>query len=400
MFSLQIAPRFLILARALRMANFLLPVAALFYVDKGATIGDLFLIQGIWGVSIFFLEIPSGYIGDILSRKKVVAFSFLMAVFAFMTIALGYGFWALLCAELMLGFSWALYSGTAEAYYHDLLQSRSKQHKLHNKLAKLESYSMLSLTLSTLAGGFLYTWFGTNFCAWLTTGFCLIGFIIVCLLPDIKETRRVVAQDVNKLQDILNISKFTVKHPEIKWLILFPAFFGALTFVLMWGLQPVMVEKNIPTYIFGFVMSFNMFCRTGWAHFSAVLLDKIKLRKTARVLFYILCCGSVASIVILSVHNSLIVYALLGLMALASASQMAIEIITNTFIHHRIKSDERSTVLSVKSMICMMMSGVLMISLKPLIDGIGMQETFMVCALILISTFIAMKKLLKLHIKE
>lgn len=400
MISLKIAPRFLILARALRMANFLLPVSALFYVDKGATIGDLFLIQGIWGVSIFFLEIPSGYIGDIMSRKRVVAFSFSMAVSAFITIALGYGFWALLTAELMLGFSWALYSGTAEAYYHDLLQSRSKQHKLHNKLAKLESYSMMSLTFSTLAGGFLYAWFGTNFCAWLTAAFCFIGFIIICFLPDIKETRRIVASDVNKFQDILNISKFTVRHPEIKWLILFPAFFGALTFVLMWGLQPVMVAKDIPVYVFGFVMGFNMFCRTAWAHFSAVLLDKIKLRKTVRVLFYILCIGSLSSVVVLSLHNIFIVYVMLGLMAVASASQMAVEIITSTFIHHRIKSDERSTVLSVKSMICMMMSGTLMISLKPMIDGIGMQETFLICALILIGTFISMKRLLKLHIKE
>lgn len=400
MISIKNAPRYLILARALRCANFIIPIAALLYIDKGATIGDLFLIQGIWGVSIFFLEIPTGYVGDLFSRKWVVAFSFFLAILAFLLVGFGYGFWILLISELLLGLAWALYSGTAEAYYHDLLKCRHKEGKLHKKLAKLESFSMLSLTVSTLLAGFVYGWFGANFCAFLTAAFCLAGFLIVCFLPDIKESRRIVQAEVSKVQDIINISKYTVKHPEIKWLILFPAFFGALTFVLMWGLQPVMVEKNIPSFVFGFVVGFNMFCRTGWAHFSAILLEKIKLRKMARVLFYVLCIGAVASIAVMSVTNIFSIYILLALMAIASASQIAVEIITSTFIHHRIRSDERSTVLSVKSMVCMLMSGALMICLKPLLDGVGAQETFVICSLILIGTFVSMKKLLKLHIKE
>ena len=70
MISISLAPRFLIAARALRMMNFILPIMFLFYQDKGLSIGDVFLIQGLWAVSVFFLEVPSGYIGDICSRTS------------------------------------------------------------------------------------------------------------------------------------------------------------------------------------------------------------------------------------------------------------------------------------------------------------------------------------------
>ncbi|MGN1063248.1 MAG: MFS transporter, partial [Alphaproteobacteria bacterium] len=294
----------------------------------------------------------------------------------------------------------ALYSGTAEAYYHDLLRKRSKEKKLHKKLAKLESFSMFSLSVATVSAGFLYGWFGGNVCAFITGGAAFIAFVIVCFLPNIKDSRRVVADNVGKIRDIMNISRYALKHPEIKWLILFPACFGALTFVLLWGMQPIMAQKQVSAYLFGLIVGFNMFCRTGWAYVSGVLLDKIKLRKTARVLFNVLCLGILAAVLVMSVPDLWMVYLLLIIIAIANASQMALEIITSTFVHHRIRSDERSTVLSVKSMVSMLASGILMILTKPLIDGIGIQYTFMVYAFLLIPTFVSMMKLLKLKIKE
>ena len=400
MIPLTYAHRFLIAARFLQMMKFMLPVMALFYVDKGATVGDIFLIQGAWALSIFLLEIPSGYLGDLYARKTIVALSFFVGVLANLLMGYGYGFWVLLCGELLMGFSHALFSGTAEAYYHDLLKKRSKEGKVHKKLAKLESLSLVGLTIATLSAGFIYGWFGADACAYLTAFTSFIGFVIVCLLPNVKESRRVVADNVSKVKDLMTISKFAVKHPEIKWLILFPACYGALTFALLWGMQPMMMAYNVPVYLFGLVAGFNMFCRTGWAYFSGILLDKIRLRKTVRILFYTLCVGTISSIVIMLSPNMTVFYGLLMLIAIANASQIAIEIVTSNFVHHRIKSDERSTIISVKSMVAMMSSGTLMILMKPLIDFYGIQMSFVICGMLLLPIFIAMMHLLKLRIKE
>ena len=72
MISLKSAPRWLSIAYALHGALFCLPTLMLFYSFKGLGMGDFFLIQGISQLSIFILEIPTGYIGDLFSRKSTL----------------------------------------------------------------------------------------------------------------------------------------------------------------------------------------------------------------------------------------------------------------------------------------------------------------------------------------
>ena len=43
------------------MFMLIIPVAVLLYQDKGITLGDFFLIQGLFRIAAFALEIPSGF---------------------------------------------------------------------------------------------------------------------------------------------------------------------------------------------------------------------------------------------------------------------------------------------------------------------------------------------------
>lgn len=71
------APRYLMIANALKSALFAIPVLVLYYNQKGVSIGDFFLIQGISWLFVFVLELPSGYIGDVFSRKYTLISGFL-----------------------------------------------------------------------------------------------------------------------------------------------------------------------------------------------------------------------------------------------------------------------------------------------------------------------------------
>ncbi len=52
----------------------IMPIVALFYNDNGLTDFDIFLLQAIYSISVAFLEIPSGYMADIVGRKKSLIF--------------------------------------------------------------------------------------------------------------------------------------------------------------------------------------------------------------------------------------------------------------------------------------------------------------------------------------
>ena len=398
MISIKSAPRWLSISSTLKNAFFFLPVVMLFYGYKGLGMGDFFLIQGIFSLAVFILEIPTGYIGDLFSRKNTLIISTIIWILGYLIWIFGEGFWAVLSGELIFAVALSLFSGTMEAYLYDLLKKRHKECIFHKKYAKMKMLSNLVLTISTLTGAFIYQFIGETAPLWLSIFLLLVDTIILLLLPDVPESRRIVAKDKSKWQDILDISKYAMKHSEIKWLMIFPAVYGMLTLVLMWGLQSVMVFRELPVFIFSIVMGANAFLRTFWSGVSGKILEKLNLSGIIKLQCLIIVIATAGSCIAAYVPQKM-VYLCLFLMMMASSSVVLSKISTSVLINHRIKSDERATILSVSSMVDRIFWAVAMMALKPLFDTIGVGPTFGVSALLLIPILICARHLYNMKLK-
>lgn len=398
MIPVKSAPRLLSIANSLVNALFFLPVVMLFYNYKGLSMGDFFLIQGIFSLAVFVLEIPTGYIGDLFSRKHTLIIGNFIWIAGYLIWIFGKGFWAVLSGELIFAVTLSLISGTVEAYLYDLLKKRHKEEKFHQKYAKMEMLGNLMLTISTLTGAFIYQFLGPSIPLWGSIICLIVSTIILILLPDVPESKRIVAKDTSKWQDILDISKYALRHSELKWLMLFPAVYGMLTLVLMWGLQSVMLFRELPIFMFSVVMGANAFLRTFWSGVSGKILEKINLSGIIKLQCLIIVIATIGSCIAAYVPQQ-IVYLCLFLMMMASSSAVLSKISTSVLINHRIKSDERATVLSVGSMVNRIFWALAMIALKPLFDSIGVGATFMVSALLLIPILICARHLYKLKLR-
>lgn len=395
---LRYAPTALTVVGGLKEAIFTVPVLMLFYGFKGVDIGDFFLIQGLSWLCVFAFEIPTGYIGDVFSRKNTVILGMIGRIIGYLFWIFGYGFWWLLAGEMMFALSIALTSGTMEAYLYDLLKKRHKQHAFHKKLSKIETCSGVGLLLATFSGAFLYQFIGPTTPVWFSVGCLSIASVILLLMPDVPESRRKKDKNKSTMQDVLAIVKFSLKNTQIRWLILYPAMYGMLTLILMWGLQSVMIARDIPVYMFSTILGGNALCRIFWSSVSGKLLGRFGLDKVIRlagVVIVIATIGACAAIYVPYVG----VYACLILMMIGSGSVCLTGIVTSTLIHHRIESDERSTIISVKSMIGTAFCGVGMIALKPLFDTVGVGETFLISALLLIPILLFSVKLYRMHLQ-
>lgn len=397
MISLQSAPRWLSVAYSLTAALFCLPVLMLLYGFKGVGMGDFFLIQGIANLSTFIMEIPTGYIGDLFSRKHTLIIGVLFWILGYCIWIFGEGFALILTGELMFAFAVAFISGTIEAYLYDLLKKRKKEGIFHKKYAKMKMLDNIVLMIATLTGAFIYQFFGPNAPLYLTI-VCLIGSVVILwLLPDVPESKRIVDKDKSKWQDIMDISKYAIKHPEIKWLMISPAIYGTMTLVLMWGLQSVMTFRNLPVFVFSLVLGTNAFMRTFWSGISGKILEKIHLSGTIKLQSFIIVIATLGAC--LSAYVPVwAVYGCLILMIIGSASSVLSSITTSVLVNHRIKSDERATVLSVKSMMNRAFQGIGLICLKPLFDNIGVGPTFMATGLLLIPVLICAWYLYKMKL--
>ena len=373
--------------------NFLLilPVIVLIYTQKGITVGDFFLIQGLFRVAAFLFEIPSGYMSDCLSRRRVLISAAVVATGGFATIAIAHGFWMIMLGEGLLGVASALFSGTLEAYTYDLLKRTNRQKEFLKEYGNISTYSNIASFVATVIGGMLYAGVGSDMLLWIETGIAAIAIIAFLFVPELTEVKRVVKHK-SALADAVSITWNTMKNHKLRNFILFPAVFGSFTLVLLWIMQPIMKDAAVPVGLFGFYVGANQLSRAIFSKYAYKICHKFGNMTTSvlATLSIVLCivCGILA----VNIQNMVAVYILCVGVALIPSSQALIGLQFNTLIHDDIKSQERGTVISTRAMVSTLIGAIWLVVAKFLVDGFGITTTLVVLLVTTVILFWALGK--------
>ena len=359
--------------------NFLLilPVIVLIYTQKGITVGDFFLIQGLFRLAAFLFEIPSGYMSDCLGRRRVLISAAAVAVVGFAVIAVAHGFWAIMLGEGLLGVASALFSGTLEAYTYDLLKRTKQQKEFLKEFGNVSTYANIASFIATVIGGMIYAYVGSDNLLWCETAIAAIAVVAYLFLPELTEVKRVVNHK-SAIADALGITWNTMKNPRLRNFIIFPSIFGAFTIVLLWIMQPIMNQATVPVSLFGFYVGANQLSRAVFSKYAHKICGKFGNMATSvlSILSVILCivCGILA----VNIQNMAFIYVLCAVVAVTPAIQSLNGLQYNTLIHHCIKSQERGTVLSTRAMVSTISGAIFLCVSKFLVDGFGITTTLVV----------------------
>ena len=355
--------------------NFMLvvPVIVMVYTAKGVTVGDFFLIQGIFRLAAFLFEIPSGYMSDCLSRKRVMISGATFALVGYITIAAAYGFWALVLGEALLGISSALFSGTLEAYTYDLLKRNKTQKQFLKEFGNIQTWAGVASFIAMILGGVLYGFIGTNI-LWVESGMMAMSIFALLFLPDLIEVRRVVKHK-DAILDAITITTNTLKNPRLRTLIMFPSLFGAFTIILFWIMQPIMEIANVPVALFGFYVGINQLSAIILSKYAYKICGKLGEIQTSLITIGTVVIGATMGLLITHISSMPIIYIACAIMATTPAFRMLNNLQYNTLIHHSIKSTERGTVLSTRAMVNTAIGAIGLIIAKFLLDGWGITTT-------------------------
>lgn len=361
--------------------NFLIltPVIVLIYTQKDITVGDFFLIQGIFRLAQFLFEIPSGYMSDCLSRKRVMIVGAAFLLSGFVALALANGFWGLVLGEGLLGIAGALFSGTLEAYTYDLLKRNKSQKQFLKEFGEVTTFGGIASFIASVSGGVLFVAVGANGVLWLEALFAVFTMISFCFLPNLTEIRRVVKRK-DAIADALSITVNTLKNSKLRNLILFPALFGAFTIVLLWISQPIMETGHISVALFGVYSAITQLSFIFFSKYAYKICEKLGEIRTSVVTILAVIMGAVLGLLATNVQNMFIVYIACAVMAVVPAIRVLNNLQYNTLIHHSIKSNERGTVLSTRAMVSTALGAASLIIAKFLMDGYGITTT-LVCVL-------------------
>ncbi len=238
--------------KALRWFMVIMPIVVLFYQDEGLTMGDVLLLQAIFSVVIVVLEVPSGYVADVLGRRFSLLVGSTLATAGFGLYCVSSGFWGFLAAEMVLGLGASLVSGADSAMLFDSLAALGEQDGYRRAEGRLTSVGNFSEASAAVVGGLLAT-------ISLRTPFyveaAFVAMSIPCCLAMVEPPRSgPEGGGVTDVGALLRIVRFAVVDtPALRAVLALSAVMGSSTLTVVWFVQPWLKEAGLPLSWFGVV---------------------------------------------------------------------------------------------------------------------------------------------------
>jgi DHA1 family quinolone resistance protein-like MFS transporter len=188
----------------------LLPVLSMAILYKGFTLGELAIFMGIYSLSAFLVEVPSGILADIMGRKRVFILSCLLNIAASAGMIFLQGYWTVI-ALVLWGSGRAFQSGSLEALAIDSYIEEKGKERLADVTTALAVLETVSLAAGSVLGGFLPS-AGQKILPWMGTydlnllAKCAVTGVVVllaCLL--LREAPK--TEDVSKLNMLTHMKK-------------------------------------------------------------------------------------------------------------------------------------------------------------------------------------------------
>lgn len=225
-----------------------MPIVVLFYQENGLEMQDVFVLKAVYSVAIVMLEIPSGYLADVLGRKRTLIIGTALGFAGFGIYSLSFGFWGFLLAEMTMGIGQSLISGADSAMLYDTLKAmnqKDKYLKLEGRMVSMGNFA--EATAGILGGMLAEISLRTPFYA--QTAVALIGIPAALMLVEPLRNKKISKMS---FRDILSILDYAmVRNKRLKWNIIFSAVIGASTLTMAWFVQPYFRMVDLPLSLFG-----------------------------------------------------------------------------------------------------------------------------------------------------
>ncbi len=318
-----------------------MPIVVLFYKDNGLEMRDIFILQAIYSIAIVALEIPSGYLADVLGRKITLVLGTILGFFGFLTYSFSYGFVGFLIAEIILGLGQSLISGADSALLYDSLLESGKKNKYIKYEGRMVSIGNFAEAIAGISGGLLAT-LSLRYPYYAQTLVAFVGIPAALLLIEPIRQKKLVKM---KFTDILKIVKYSLHdNYELKWNIIFSSVIGAATLTMAWFVQPYFELVLLPVSLFGVLWTILNLT----VGFSAMIAHRIEMSlKQIKIMIGITLLIPAGYIIVSRINTMWGIGVLLIFYIVRGIATPVLK----DYINRLCNSDIRATVLSVRNFV-------------------------------------------------
>ena len=159
-------------------------VYALLFRDSGLSVAQISSLFAIWTLVSFVLEVPSGALADVVSRRLLLVIAALLAAASFATWILVPTYLGFAVGFVLWGIGGALQSGTFEALIYDALARDGRTSSYAGLAGTAEAASTTSTLVALLVASPLLATGSFELVGWASVGAAMIAALVARRLPN------------------------------------------------------------------------------------------------------------------------------------------------------------------------------------------------------------------------
>lgn len=128
---------------------------SLFFRDSGLSPFQIGILYGILPVTTFLFEVPTGVLADTYSRRTLLSLAQILRAIAFALWIVFQNYASFAAGFALWGLSMTLISGTFESFVYDELKHFNREQEYERVRGRIDASHFAGLTLATFLGGFI-----------------------------------------------------------------------------------------------------------------------------------------------------------------------------------------------------------------------------------------------------
>jgi len=237
-------PALLCLHHALMMSLFPMAILTLFQQDHlGLSMAEIMIVQALFGLSLAIFEFPSGYLADRIGYRTSLILASALSIGGWGLYTRATGMLSVALAEIALGISLSLVSGTNSAMLYESLANCGREEEFARWFGRARFFGQLAEGSAALVAGLLFAyWVRLPFV--LMVGVWILNLFIAWLLVEPSFSRHSVD---HPLEHVRKLIRFVARRaPRLRALFAAGVVFGLATFVPVWLIALYARDAGVP----------------------------------------------------------------------------------------------------------------------------------------------------------
>ena len=232
------------------------PIMVPFYHSRGMGATQIFIVQAIYSASLIVFEIPSGYLSDVIGRKRTLVLGSMFLPTGLCIYAFSDGFYGFAIAEFILGIAGSMRSGTDSALIYDTLIELGKESQYNKFEGRAVSYERIGGSVASVLGG-LFALIALKLPFYINIG---SGLIMVALAVTMVEPKRKRLAGEKPLGEMLKIVRYCIAHRQIRTIMILSSLLLSSGVIGVWSYYMYYEEIGLSIGLFGIIFAISGLC--------------------------------------------------------------------------------------------------------------------------------------------